>query len=402
MPFEAALTVAQHLREHRYAGRVADDHEDVGVLVGLADDLEQTLGRPLVDAPVKVDLGLRTATGPHPLCRLLGPVGGGGDDLVDPDALLDEPATGGRGVEVAARGQLTFVVVSVTEGLRLAVTKENDRAVLGGAGHVSIMHLMNPLRHRGTPHPGRLVRPGEDDPTRHVPRKATTHMSALDEILGALPMDQLAAQVGAPEADVAQAAAAVLPALLGGLDANAQDPGGATSILDALGQHQGGLIDGGVDLGQVDLSDGQAIAGHIFGANEDAVVNQLGAMPVAGGSGVGGQLVRKLIPILAPIVLSWLANQVLGKVQGGGTTGRGTQSQSEPTSTLPTSTTETAGTSGGAAPGSLDDLLKDVLGSAAGGASTDSTSSTSGQGGQSGSGSILTDILGGLLGGGRR
>ena len=91
--------------------------------------------------------------------------------------------------------------------------------------------------------------------------------NAVDDILGSLDIDQLAAMVGGDPADVAQAAAAALPALFGGLDANAQDPMGASSILDALGQHDASLLDGGVDLDAIDTQDGAAITQHIFGDN---------------------------------------------------------------------------------------------------------------------------------------
>jgi len=46
-------------------------------------------------------------------------------------------------------------------------------------------------------------------------------MSAVDDILGAMPADQISQQVGASPDEVRTAAAAVLPALLGGLQANA-------------------------------------------------------------------------------------------------------------------------------------------------------------------------------------
>ena len=59
-------------------------------------------------------------------------------------------------------------------------------------------------------------------------------MAAIDDILQSLPIDQLAQQVGADPQEVQQAAQAALPALLGGLHANAQDPGGASSIVEAL------------------------------------------------------------------------------------------------------------------------------------------------------------------------
>ena len=133
-------------------------------------------------------------------------------------------------------------------------------------------------------------------------------MSAVDEILSQVDLNQLAQQVGADPAEVEQAARTALPALLGGLDANAADPAGAASLTEALGQHDGSLIDGGVDLAQVDPAEGEKIAHHIFGDNQEQVLNQLGG--VGGGASKG--IVAKLIPILAPIVLSWLAKKVLG------------------------------------------------------------------------------------------
>ncbi len=158
-------------------------------------------------------------------------------------------------------------------------------------------------------------------------------MSAVDDILGAMPADQISQQVGASPDEVRTAAAAVLPALLGGLQANAGDPSGAGSILQALGQHDDDLLTGGADLSAIDEQDGTAIASHIFGDQEDEVVNRLGGLPAVGGSGAGGALVRKLLPILAPMVLSWLANRVLKG--GGGGLGGGTAAAQPDTSPSP-------------------------------------------------------------------
>ena len=220
-------------------------------------------------------------------------------------------------------------------------------------------------------------------------------MSALDDILGALPAEQISQQVGASPDEVRTAAAAVLPALLGGLQANAGDPSGADSIVQALGQHDDDLLTGGADLSAIDEQDGSAIASHIFGDQQDEVVNRLGGLPAVGGSGAGGDLVRKLLPILAPMVLSWLANRVL---KGGGGLGGGTASAqpAEPAPSLP-------GGGGGSTPGSLDDLLRDVLGGAVSGGTTAAGSS---EGAEASAGfdpgSIIGDLLGGILGGGRR
>ncbi len=256
-------------------------------------------------------------------------------------------------------------------------------------------------------------------------------MAATDDILGSLPLDQIAQEVGASPAEVQQAAAAAIPALLGGLQANANDAAGASSILGALGQHDTDLLDGGVDLGQVDPVDGAQIASHIFGSNEEQVYSALGGSSAAGS--VGSALIKKLIPILAPIVLSYLAKQVLGKV-GGGSAGSGSGSggglgdilgsilgggsaapaddsnsagsgapslptrnpdagpAGEVTTTNPATADHSADSGSRPSAGGLGDILKDVLGSAVGGA----TSSVGGAGG------ILGDVLGGLLGGGRR
>ncbi|MFW5474565.1 DUF937 domain-containing protein [Knoellia sp. CPCC 206450] len=215
-------------------------------------------------------------------------------------------------------------------------------------------------------------------------------MAAIDDILRSLPIDQLAQQVGADPQEVEQAARSALPALLGGLHANAQDPGGASSIVEALGQHDDDLLQGGVDLNQVDQQDGEKIASHIFGSNEEQVYSALGS------SGAGGGLVKRLIPILAPIVLSYLANKVLkggGGLGGGGLGGGGATTPQAP-----------ADNSAQGGPGSLDSMLQDVLGGALGGATTQQAPAPTQQGQQSqgSAGGSIIDILGGLLGGGRR
>lgn len=258
-------------------------------------------------------------------------------------------------------------------------------------------------------------------------------MSAVDEILAALPVEQVARQTGSSPDEVRTTAAAVLPALLGGLQANAGSPSGAGSIVDALGQHDDDLLTGGADLAAIDEGDGQVIAGHIFGDRQDEVVTRLGGVPGVGGSGFGGALVKKLIPILAPMVLSWLANKVLkggagsgsGRSGGGGlgdvigdVLGGGRSSGTSESDRSSGGGSASLPGGAGTAPGGLEDMLRDVLGSATGsgsssgttGSGSSSTSTSGGSGGTSGgssgggidAGSIITDVLGGILGNGRR
>jgi Bacterial protein of unknown function (DUF937) len=50
-------------------------------------------------------------------------------------------------------------------------------------------------------------------------------MDTADEILSQIPLDQLAQQLGVDEATAEHAVRQAVPALLGGMEANAQDPG---------------------------------------------------------------------------------------------------------------------------------------------------------------------------------
>lgn len=193
-------------------------------------------------------------------------------------------------------------------------------------------------------------------------------VSAVDDILAEIPMDQLAAQLGVDQATAEQMTRQAIPALLGGMQANTEDPGGARSLAGALDQHPSDLIDGGVDLNQVDADDGEKIVGNIFGPNQDQVAQTLGG-------GQTGDLIKKLLPILAPIVLSYLSKRFLGQNQS-----RGGQN--------PLDSILSGGASGSSNP--LNDMLNSMLGGGAAGRAS----------GQPAGGSIL-DMLGGLLGAGR-
>jgi hypothetical protein len=200
-------------------------------------------------------------------------------------------------------------------------------------------------------------------------------VTAVEDILADIPMDQLAAQLGVDEATAEQATRQAIPALLGGMQANAEDRAGATSLAGALGDHPSELIEGGVDLDQVDPDEGEKIVGNIFGPNQDQVAQTLGGNL----GGQAGGLIQRLLPILAPIVLAYLSKRLMGQRQGNQGSG-----QDDPLGSV----------LGGGASGSsnpLNDLLNSMLegGAAAGGS------------GQSSGGSIL-DVLGGLLGAGRR
>jgi hypothetical protein len=183
-------------------------------------------------------------------------------------------------------------------------------------------------------------------------------MTAVDDILSNIPLNDLAARLGVDEGTAEQASRQALPALLGGIQANTDDPGGAASFASAVHQHDNDLVEGGVNLDSVDENDGERIVGHVFGDQRGQVVQQLGS---TGGASTTQDLMAKLLPLLAPIVMSYLAKRLSG-----------------------------GGAAGGPQSGGLGDLLGGMLGGAGG----------QQQGDLLGGG--LGDLLGGLLGGGRR
>jgi hypothetical protein len=194
-------------------------------------------------------------------------------------------------------------------------------------------------------------------------------MTELHDILGQIPVEQIADMLGTDRQTAQTAVEAAVPTLLAGLHENAQAPEGAASLESALGQHRNGLIDGGVDAAQVDTADGEKIVNHVFGGQQDQVAHQLAGTAQLGG--MGGDLVRKLLPLLAPIVMSYLANKVLGgRGQAGGA----------------------GGGQGGAPAGSGGIDLGGILGGILGGGAA---------GGGAAGGGGLGGILGGLLGRGQ-
>ena len=135
-------------------------------------------------------------------------------------------------------------------------------------------------------------------------------MSAVEEILADLPIGQAGfaagggrghGRIGRPPGD---------PRAARGAPGQRRRSGRRRLLGRRLGDHSADLLDGGVDLGQVDTGDGEKIVSNIFGPNTDQVAQTLGG--AVGGSQAGGQgdLMKRLLPILAPIVLAYLSKKV--------------------------------------------------------------------------------------------
>lgn len=178
----------------------------------------------------------------------------------------------------------------------------------------------------------------------------------FEELLKQIPVGDIAKQLGVSKSEAQDAIEHVLPSLIGGMAANAQDEKGAKSLAKALGQHEGRHK----DLDDVDPEDGERIVNHVFGSKKNEVV-----MATSAKSSASGDLISKILPIVAPIALAWLANKFLG-------------GKDEPAKK------EAQETGGG---------LGDMLGGLVGGLLSGGGSASGG------AGDLLGDVLGGFLGG---
>jgi hypothetical protein len=187
-------------------------------------------------------------------------------------------------------------------------------------------------------------------------------MAGLEDLYNQIPVADIAAKLGADQGEVNQAIQTLVPTLLGSIQHNVQADDIDSSKLESAIQEEGasGLIDGGVNVDDVDAGQGEQMISRIFGGND---TNQV-ASALAGTGAGGGDLIKRLLPILAPIVLAYIGKQFA-------------QNNAAP-----------AG-QGQASGGGLGDVLGSILGGASGG----------GGGGNNPLGSILGSVLGGQQGG---
>ena len=134
-------------------------------------------------------------------------------------------------------------------------------------------------------------------------------MSDLDGLINLIPIGDIAKKLGIDESTARAAVAVAVPAIVGGMAANAQDANGAKSLENALDHHTGKTP---TSLADIDEEDGKKIVKNVFGAKQDDVVAAV-ATKADAKSGIDlGAIVAQILPIIAPIVLAYLANQMAG------------------------------------------------------------------------------------------
>lgn len=120
----------------------------------------------------------------------------------------------------------------------------------------------------------------------------------LGGALGGDAMAKIAAKLGTDTAGAQKAVSSALPALLGKLKANADDPEKGAALTAALGKHDGSALVGGLSDDDDSIGQGGKIVGKVFGDEADAVHDQ-----VAAEAGIEKGQAAGLMAMLAPMVM---------------------------------------------------------------------------------------------------
>ncbi|WP_036539921.1 DUF937 domain-containing protein [Nitratireductor aquibiodomus] len=128
-------------------------------------------------------------------------------------------------------------------------------------------------------------------------------------------VDQLARQFGISQAQAQEAMEALLPAFSQGLKRNAADPYGAGNFLGALasGQHAKYFEDAANAFSPQGVAEGNGILGHLFGSKD---VSRAVASHAAQATGLGQDMLKQMLPVLASMLMGGLFKQSTGQMQG--------------------------------------------------------------------------------------
>jgi hypothetical protein len=121
-------------------------------------------------------------------------------------------------------------------------------------------------------------------------------------------LESMARELGISDTQAASGAAALVPAILGGLKKQAQSqPGGLDGLGGLLGQlGGGGLLDNVVGQQPTNVGLGNNVLGQLFGSKD---VSRTVARSAASQSGLDPGLLQKMLPMVAMLVTGYMAKQ---------------------------------------------------------------------------------------------
>lgn len=131
-------------------------------------------------------------------------------------------------------------------------------------------------------------------------------MSLSDELLAQLGdsgLQQIAGLLGTDTATARQVVEAASGTITGGMARNAADPDGAQALRSALDQH---VDDDPFNSDVAALTrDGENILGHVLGAQG----TEHAAAGISQFAGISPDMIMKLLPLIAPMIMSLLAGR---------------------------------------------------------------------------------------------
>ena len=152
-------------------------------------------------------------------------------------------------------------------------------------------------------------------------------MNMMDMIMqaaGGQAPQQLGQQFGLNQQQSQSAISALLPAISSAMKQNTNNPQGLAGLLGALqnGSHDQ-YLDNPAQLGQPQATtEGNAILGHLFGSKD---VSRAVAGHAAEKSGIGADVLKKMLPMVAMMAMGSLGKQTQGAGMFSQATGGGMQ-----------------------------------------------------------------------------
>ncbi len=136
-------------------------------------------------------------------------------------------------------------------------------------------------------------------------------MNILETIMnagGGRAVSQIAKSLGVGESQAQSAVGQVLPALARGLSRNASTQEGLGGLLHALsqGNHERYLDNPSLMGTAESIQEGNGILGHIFGSKD---VSRQVASRAAEKTGIGSELIKKMLPMVATMAMGALSKQ---------------------------------------------------------------------------------------------
>lgn len=143
-------------------------------------------------------------------------------------------------------------------------------------------------------------------------------MQLIDMLKNSGAVHSMAQQIGIDDDQATAGAAALMPALLGGLEkqtrANSQGLSGVASMLGGLGG--GNMLDQVLGSGAPDVNAGNGVLGQLFGSKD---VSRAVAQNASSSSGIDPAVLKKMLPLLAMVIGGFVAKQAQARnAQGAG------------------------------------------------------------------------------------